>query len=559
MIKLTKQQRENALKELRTDLVTERSTRPAGPNDKKPPHEVIAKAVRRKVSNILHDIDAESSFEACKQMQATIRRWNNYLTFAFDRKASTAEFFKEHETDIKDVIGHCQEGTLKAQLDRQLIWRWKNTPRTIRTPDRGTVANPLAQAYQDMAIEHNTYLIMGTIGNTLSSPNVHTDLEATDFAADAIETVKDKMESYDPVRAAFSTWITPPISWGILRTLKGTAQQRFERGIRGFGQGSAEYGDEEGHALPKEPATPKERDGADGLAFLDPGVKRTVFRRLGKTINMLDSPDLKELFAYKLKHPSATLEQMGKHFNLTKERIRQKFTSIGRQLEERDPHLARIIRGMVERDEEAMDVDLLSIRYDQSPLQQRLRSVIAAVESDMRTMEETIGKDHIHIHEGEMLVSQEALRVNGISRSMAEGLIATHDALELLKKIRSSAQMEAGFGALTIREIQRLAFYPGGSDALTQFIEEHLEDLANAGRQKIMREGPIKVKAAERMLDRFYESTQDDLAKFRKNDVNLIFCAPRSSDGEVPDAYDLRLIRDLGVASVRQETPSLRF
>jgi|GEM_PF-6283339 len=558
MVKLAKPKVTQLLESLRTDLVTLDTTRTAGDNDKKPPHEQIVAAVTREVTTRLRKLNLPPG-RLEEVATEEVARWNHYLTFAFDRKESTYEFYKAHETEIKAVIDCCQKGTLKGQLDRQLVSRWRHTPKEIRVGER-TIANPLAAAYQDMAIAHNAALIMGTIGKVLSSPSVTTDLDAADFAADAIVTVKKKMETYDETRAALSTYITRPIAWGVMRMLSGNAQDRFDRSHR---RGLGPTGDDNSEITTGiEAVVPRDRDGTDGLAFVDDDTRQTLFRRLRAAGEKLDGESPRKIFAYKLDHPVSTLEETGNACGCTKENVRQVLKEIGRQMVRLDPELAGYIRALINKDEDELDVGRLSREYDSSPMQKRAIAVVAAVEKEVAAMELIVGTDNISQRNGTLRISREATRGNKRLKAAAEEMTATYDVLQIVKQIAESPFVDAGFDVLSLRDIKKLAFYPGGSQELEAFIENNIEAMAEAGR-KIMRaemaKKPSKQTESRILVDRFYESKANDLPKFKKHDINALFFAPESSEGEIPDASDLLIVRKMGVASVRQEALQIKF
>lgn len=552
---------------LRIDLITVESTRPRGKNDNKPPHEVLIQAIKREVAKKLNAIDSKpESIEAHAAQLVDV--WNKYLTFVFDKENSTFEFYRENKALIKVVVDEQQKGILKNQLDRQLAWRFRKTPKKIEVlvppaeeggpPEKFMAPNPLAEAYRDEAIAHNTGFIMGTIGSVLSSRQQFNDVDATDFAPDAIATVKDKMLEYDPTQTAFSTYMTNPIKWGMLKSLKGNAQERFNRRMRHY----LDAPNEEGHTVTVAVA-PEGRDAMDGLSFADQESGGSIIKRLRVAGSKLTGERARKVFAYKIEHPTATLEEVGKGVDCTRENVRQALVVIGEEIGRIDPELAQFAKALINKDEDNLDPERLTLEYQPSPVQQKVIELMAEVKKDMTRLKRKLGAENVLERSGELIISRGATNGRPDLKRAAEDLKATHYVYKALEDIKSSPYVDAGFDVLSVRQIQGMAFYTGGSKALEEFIDANIEELAAAGREKVIADAvafPGKLEKAKKLVDTFLDSRPSELSsKFNKNELNALFCAPEGSNGEVLEADDLAIVRKMGVAFIKKQALLIDF
>jgi len=153
------------------------------------------------------------------------------------------------------------------------------------------------------------------------------------------------------------------------------------------------------------------------------------------------------------------------------------------------------------------------------------------------------------------------LRGKGLE-GVATNLVATYKATKILENIVSSPFVDAGFDVLGLDHIRELAFYTGDSKAIQTFVEEHIEDMAQAGRHKVLADRKNTTEKLERITqvaDRFYDATATTLSGFNKYDINALFSAPASSSGEVLDKNDLLIVRQMGVAAIKGQALNVRF
>ncbi len=542
-----------ALALLRMDLLTEQTTRPAGPHDSSAPHLAIKDAVTKEVAKQLRAIKAPKERHA-GAVQAEIKRWNHYLEFAFDPAHASPVYYEAHKDDIESIAQICQKGPAKGQLDRQLIWRHKQLAQATDEQSQW-----LAQQYLDLAIQHNTGFIMGTIGRVLSSLKRPTDREASEFTADAIGVIKDKVPQYDPSLTAISSYMTQPIGWAILRNLKGKAQDRFDRRMRkGLDLSRSDNDD----ISPLEPVDkPQHRDQREGFAFFEGETGEMLMERLRAAGEKLLGARARMVFAYKLEHPTATLEETGKACGCTRENVRQGLFDVGKQISRIDPELARYLQGMLNHNADEMDEERLEIRYKRNDVQLEVASLLDQLRAELETMRAAVGEDNITMLDGKMLVSKLVTRGNASMQRKADNLIATHEAVEALQLVVDSPFVDAGFDAMDIRSILKVAFYPGGSRLLEAFIEDNIEDMAIAARQRMkgeMEKSPAKAQAVKTLVDRFFAAKPGELSSFGKHDVNALFAAECGTDGCVPARLDLLLVREMGAALVGKRELRLR-
>lgn len=575
-VKLSAAQVTDILQELHTDSITPENTRPAGPNDKKPPSEVICSAIEREVRKTIRGLEEKQDPKRIKDIRDVQRnlgararhiidQWNDYITFAFDPKQSTHEFYKKNELKIKAVVDYTQKGILKGQLDRQLIWRYRQTPK-IPSPagsnghggngeaaETHMIAAPVAEDYQATALAHNASFMMGTIGQVLSQPNVHTDKDANEFTDIVIHNVKEKMELYDPVQVAFSTFMTKPIKWSVHRVLHGKAQDRFNGRMKHAMEGG--FNEEGDRIIGVEAITPPDRSGADGIVFMEEDVRRTLMRRLREAGEKLMGDRARTVFSYKIEHPDTTLQETGEGCGCTRENVRQALGDIGRQMARIDPMLTHYVRAMIGHNAEDMDAESLQAQYEPNTLQLQVRELIDEVGRDLDGLRADIGVENIVEANGRLRISKAIRRGDKEMQEREVELEATHNALQLLQTIVDSPFVDAGFDVLSQRQLQALAFYPGGSQALEHFVDAHIEDIAIASRGKALAECKTqkgKLEKLKTLADRFYESTPDDLARFKKSEISALLAAPESSLGDIPDHDDLMIVRRMGIALARQ-------
>jgi hypothetical protein len=566
MAKLSKPQFRETFERLRLDLITAESTRPAGKNDRKPPHEVLAQSIKREVAKKLNAIDTEPE-KLEEQANKLVNLWNNYLTFAFDKDCSI-EFYREHKTEIKVIVDEYQKGLPKNQLDRQLCWRFKKQPKKVEVlvppeeeggkPEKFMAPNPLAAAYQDEAIAHNAGFIMGTIGSVLAARAQSRNMDAVDFAADAIATIKDKMLEYDPSQTAFSTYMTNPIKWGMYKALNGNAQQRFDRRM----SHSLNAQNDDGQPVVVAVA-PEERDATDGLSFADDQSGAGIIKRLRIAGGKLTSERARKVFAYKIDHPTAILEEVGKAVGCTRENVRQALAVAGEEITRIDPELAQFATALINRDEDNIDPERLTLEYKPTPLQQEVAELVAVLKKDMARMKRKLGAENVVESDMGLVISRAATRGKPELKQVAAELQSTHYAIKALEEISTSPYVDAGFDVMSLRKIQGLAFYTGSSKPLEEFIHTHLEEIANAGRDKVIAESgmhPEKLTKAKKLVDTFLDSRPDQLtSKFIKNDLNALFCAPSGTEGEVLDKDDLMIVRKIGVAFIKKQELVIDF
>lgn len=549
---------ESLLPALRDDLITEQHTRPAGEHDAMPPHEVILGAVTRSVKKELNAITLEDGAfeEAAKRV---IRKWNHYIAFVFDPNSSIESYHRNAE-DIKAVADIAQSGSLKAQLDRQIIWRAQQLPTQRIHPDTQNLTDTsLQDIYCDLAIRHNTRFILGTIGNTLKKSNPDLLPSTNDFTPNIIQMMKDKMRAgYDPVRVNVSTYMSNPIRWTILRELTGLAQDRFYQSIKNGLIGTANSEDGVMH----DPRAHDTRNAAtSGLAFSGEHGGQEIIDRMIRAAEQLDSEKGKEIFASKVAHPDATLQKLSTEHQITRERVRQVLCDVGRQIRRIDPALATYCDAIINHDEAELDAESLKNTQGPSVRQEQVRQLLADVSHEMDALKASIGPQHIiERGNGELMISSTVTRGNKKQTKAAKDLIFTHETCKALEKIVASPFKDADFDVLSLRELQSLAFYPGGSTHLTAFVDAHLEDIADTVRTKHVagtNNMPKLLAKSHALIEAYLHASDDDLKAYGKATLNGLLGSIEDHSGQALNGADLKLIRTLGMAHARRQHVSI--